>query len=252
MTIPTTTKADLVAHLAALGVRSGDHLTVHARLLSFGRLEGGAATVFDALRETIGPHGTLIVPTYTLSASTVYDRRATPSEGMGALAEYVRTLPDAVRSRCPMHNHAGVGARADVLNTADGLTSFGPGSDFDAFQDAGFKLLLLGVSFNEAATFVHHLEAYAHVPYRTWLDLDRKVAGLNGTTQTVKCRYFGRSQTAPAQTNFEPLEQLLLEEGVMSRVPTHFGTSRFVALADLQRIGSKLLQSNPLALVVAA
>jgi hypothetical protein len=36
MNIPTTSADDLRAHLHALGVRTGDHLTVHPLLLSFG------------------------------------------------------------------------------------------------------------------------------------------------------------------------------------------------------------------------
>jgi aminoglycoside 3-N-acetyltransferase len=252
MTIPITTKTDLAEHVAKLGVRAGDHLTVHARLLSFGRLEGGAATAYDVLRAVVGPTGTIVVPTYTLAATTVYNVRSTPSEGMGALAEYVRVLSDAVRSRCPMHNHAGVGARSDALYAADGLTSFGPGSDFDAFHDAGFRLLLLGVGFNEAATFVHHVEARADVPYRTWLALDRRVADPDGMPRTVVCRYFGRSQTTPARTDFEPLARMAFERRIMTRVPTHFGVSSLVALQDLQAIGLSMLRADPLALVAHA
>jgi hypothetical protein len=46
--IPITTAEDLSAHLRSLGVRTGDHLTVHSRILSFGRIQGGVATVSEA------------------------------------------------------------------------------------------------------------------------------------------------------------------------------------------------------------
>ena len=61
MSIPVTTARDLRAHLEVLGVRTGDHLTIHSRLLSFGVIEGGIATVFEALEEAVGPGGTIIV-----------------------------------------------------------------------------------------------------------------------------------------------------------------------------------------------
>ena len=67
MNVATTSADDLRAHLHALGVRTGDHLTVHSRLLSFGYIDGGVATVFETLREVVGPRGTIVVPTYTLS-----------------------------------------------------------------------------------------------------------------------------------------------------------------------------------------
>ena len=46
--IPITTAEDLSADLRSLGVRTGDHLTVHSRILSFGRIQGGVATVSEA------------------------------------------------------------------------------------------------------------------------------------------------------------------------------------------------------------
>ena len=67
MAIPITTSDDLLTQLRSLGVVAGDRLVVHARLISFGQIEGGAATVFAALMEAIGPQGTLVVPTYTLA-----------------------------------------------------------------------------------------------------------------------------------------------------------------------------------------
>jgi aminoglycoside 3-N-acetyltransferase len=70
MNIPTTSADDLRAHLHALGVQTGDHVTVHSRLLSFGYIDGGVASVFEMLREVVGPQGTIVVPTYTLSRGT--------------------------------------------------------------------------------------------------------------------------------------------------------------------------------------
>jgi aminoglycoside N3'-acetyltransferase len=155
MNIPTTSADDLRAHLDALGVQTGDHLTVHSRLLSFGYIDGGVATVFEALREVVGPQATIVVPTYTLSRGTTYDIRMSPSQGVGILPEYIRQLPGVIRSACPMHNHVGLGAKAHVLKEPDGGVSIGSGSDFEALLTANFRLLLLGAGLTEGATFIH-------------------------------------------------------------------------------------------------
>ena len=249
MTIPTTSADDLRAHLRALGVREGDHLTVHARLISFGLIEGGAATVAGVLREAVGPRGTIVVPTYTLASGKQYDRRSTPSEGVGALPEHVRGLPGVVRSRCPMHNHAGFGARADVLTVPDGSVSIGPGSDFAAFLEAGFRLLLLGVTITEGATFMHHVEAMAGVPYRVWLDLPRQYVRDDGEAAVMMCRYYGRPNPKAVAENFDILEPYLLQVGTMTKVATHFGESRLVSLRDLYQRGSEVLRADPYGLV---
>ena len=75
---------------------------------------------------------------------------------------------------------------------SDPTRSIGPGSSFDAMQLAGFQLLLLGCTFHEGATFVHHVEAMVGVPYREWVDLERRVVTPDGITRAMQCRYYGR------------------------------------------------------------
>src|SRR5689334_19612096 len=59
------TRASLAADLAALGVRRGDTLLVHASLRSLGWACGGPVAVVLALRDALGPDGTLVVPAQT-------------------------------------------------------------------------------------------------------------------------------------------------------------------------------------------
>jgi len=249
MNIPTTSADDLRAHLHALGVQTADHLTVHSRLLSFGYIDGGVATVFETLREALGPQGTIVVPTYTLSRGTTYDIRMSPSQGVGILPEYIRQLPGVIRSACPMHNHVGLGAKAHVLKEPDGGVSIGPGSDFAALLTANFRLLLLGAGLTEGATFIHHIETLAQVPYRRWLDLPREYIGPDGATQVMTCRYYGRQLHLRVAENFDVLDPVLIDAGVMKRVETHFGASRIIALNDLFHFGMAALDQDPYGLV---
>ena len=59
------TRKDIVKGLRALPINPGDILLVHSSLKSFGRVEGGADAVIDALLETVGAEGTVMVPTIT-------------------------------------------------------------------------------------------------------------------------------------------------------------------------------------------
>ena len=59
------TKQDILFSLSLMGIQSGDLLLVHSALSSIGQVEGGADTVIDALLETIGPKGTLVMSTLT-------------------------------------------------------------------------------------------------------------------------------------------------------------------------------------------
>ncbi|CAN0602462.1 unnamed protein product, partial [Ectocarpus sp. 12 AP-2014] len=142
----TLTRSDFVAHLNQLGLEPGDRVCVHSRLLSFGRIEGAVEMVLDRLLDTLGPNGTLAVPTFTLNltGSEVFDLRTTPSFGTGALSETVRQHPEARRTNCPLHSFAAVGPASDHIVRADPTRPVGPGSAFQIMRDQGFKLILLG------------------------------------------------------------------------------------------------------------
>src|SRR6185369_3090847 len=104
MPLPKTTSKDLQIHLQHLGLRHGQNIVVHSRLISFGQIEGGVEAVYVALRNAVGPQGTIAVPTYTLTLGeqTPYDSSSTPSIRMGAFSEFVRRLPATVRSGSPL------------------------------------------------------------------------------------------------------------------------------------------------------
>ena len=56
---------DIVRGLRALGLAPGDVVLVHSSLGSLGHVEGGADAVIDALLDTVGTEGTVLVPTLT-------------------------------------------------------------------------------------------------------------------------------------------------------------------------------------------
>ena len=62
---PLCTRDSLVTDLRAAGVAAGQTLLVHASLKSLGWVAGGTVAAVEALREVLGPDGTLVVPTMT-------------------------------------------------------------------------------------------------------------------------------------------------------------------------------------------
>ena len=248
MPVPTTSPQQLKFHLQRLGVADNDKLVVHSRLISFGKIDGGATTVLNALQELVGSQGTIIVPTYTLERGTIYNPHTSPSQGMGPLSEYVRLQPGRIRSLTPMHNHCGIGLNAALLLDSNREVSLGSGSDFDYLHRSDFKLLLLGAKLSQGATFLHHLEALAQVPYRKWIDLDR-TCEISGNLETIKCKYFARTSN-DTHEDFDAIETILQSKHLLKVVPTHLGASRLIGLADLQHEILSLLSKNPFALVV--
>ena len=73
------TKDNIIKGLTSVGLNQGNVVLVHSSLSSFGYVEGGADAVIDALLETVGPAGTVVVPTFSgnpPSESTVTSRTA--------------------------------------------------------------------------------------------------------------------------------------------------------------------------------
>jgi aminoglycoside 3-N-acetyltransferase len=226
-------------------------LAVHARLLSFGQIEGGVQTAYTSLREAVGPSGTLVFPTYTvdLEAQSVFDPLRTASRRNGALSNYAMEQDGAIRTRCPIHSHVAIGPDASLLMMANARCSLGHGSSFEVMHKSGFNLLLLGCTAHEGATFVHHVEAIVGVPYRHWVTLKRQVALPDGSVEMFECPYYARRMDYSVRTNLARLHAAAIQISEVSVVPIGSRESVLVSLDALDTCTKDLLHNDPYALV---
>lgn len=172
------TRQTLASDLRALGVTPGDVLLVHSSLRALGWVAGAEVAVVQALRDALGPSGVLVVPAQTGGNSDpaewteppvpetwwpriraempAYDAALTPSEGIGRIAEAVRTWPGAVRSAHPQTSFAALGpGAAELLARHDLDCRFGARSPLAPLAAAGARVLLLGAG--HATCTAYHL-----------------------------------------------------------------------------------------------
>jgi aminoglycoside 3-N-acetyltransferase len=155
--------------LAALGVRPGGALLVHAGLRALGPIPGGAETVVRGLLAALGEPGTLLMPAlsyqHVTRARPAFDVSLTPSN-VGALAEYFRTRPGTRRSVHPTHSVCGVGPQSAALLDEHGLdnTPVGPHSPFSKLPAFAGQILMLGCGL-KPSTSMHGVEEVAEAPY---------------------------------------------------------------------------------------
>jgi len=175
------TRASLAAELRALGVTAGSVVLVHSSLSSLGWVCGGPVAVAGALLDAVGTAGTVAVPTHTTGNSDpagwsnppvppswwptireqmpAFDAQITPSTGMGAIAELVRTLPGARRSAHPQTSFAAVGPHAEQITSGHALDcAMGERSPLARIYDLRANVLLLGVGHASNSSF--HLAEY--------------------------------------------------------------------------------------------
>jgi aminoglycoside N3'-acetyltransferase len=253
MPVPTTSRVEFESHLSKLGIEKGMHLAVHSRLISFGRMEGGVETVFNSLSEAVGATGSLVFPAYTmnLTKDDIYDPATTPSHAMGGLSEYARSRSDVVRTLCPVHGHLLTGHKSEAVGAANPENSMGPDSSFEVMAENGFHLLLLGCTFHEGATSVHHAEAIKGVPYREWLELPRRVRLATGEIANLKCQYYGRKNGIPWDTDLSAVEKQAATAAICREVLVHGRTSHLMTLQDLNNCVFEMIDQNPYALMQA-
>ncbi len=181
---PLTTRSQLARDLRALGLAPGQVVMLHASVRAIGWVVGGPDVVLHAIRDVLGPSGTLMMYVgwedcpYHVAERSADRQRAYREEmpafdpatsranrrGMGILAEYLRTTPGARRSAHPEASIAAVGPLAEWLTAPHPLQyGHGPGTPLARLCESEGQVLLLGAPLN-TITLLHHAEHLADVP----------------------------------------------------------------------------------------
>ncbi|TCZ70943.1 AAC(3) family N-acetyltransferase [Paenibacillus albiflavus] len=171
------TKSSMVEELRALGVQEGMTLLVHSSLSSIGWVCGGAIAVVQALLESVGDKGTIMVPTHSSDLSEpslwrnppvpeswwpiirdempAFDPDMTPTCYMGAIVDCFRTVPGVIRSSHPQFSFAALGPKAENLIHHHSLDlGLGEESPLARLYELGGYVLLVGVG-HERNTSLH-------------------------------------------------------------------------------------------------
>jgi len=159
-------RAEVADHLRELGVEGGGVLLVHTSFRAVRPVEGGPVGLIEALRDTLGPDGTLVMPSWSGDDDDPFDPLTTPTPpSLGVVAETFWRLPGVLRSH---HSHAFAAAgpkAARVTSDPLPLPPHIPESPVGRVHDLDGQVLLLGVG-HDADTTLHLAELLAGVPYR--------------------------------------------------------------------------------------
>jgi aminoglycoside 3-N-acetyltransferase len=199
------TRTRLAESLRELGVRPGGVLMVHVRLSALGWMVGGIDAVVWALRDTVGPSGTLLA--FTGWDDSPYHVASWPERwqdayrdqppfdpatsaarrDFGRFPERLRTWPGARRSSHPEVSFAAWGpAAAELLaDPADG-DPWGPDGPLGRLVASEGQVLMLGAPLKRL-TLCHHAEATAAVEGRRY-HVSRMPVLRDGRTEWVDYR----------------------------------------------------------------
>ena len=180
------TKEDIIFAFRSIGLVKGNAVMVHTSLSRIGYVCGGAQTVIEALIETVGEEGTIMMPTQSWKNLDpedgvhwdveeeywqlirdhwpAYDKRITPTNTMGEVAEMFRLWPGAMRSDHPARSVAAWGKHAEFLTSGHDLSNiFGDGSPLGRLYELNGFVLLIGVGYDKN-TSLHLADVRAEYP----------------------------------------------------------------------------------------
>jgi aminoglycoside 3-N-acetyltransferase len=174
----------LTRDLRALGLAPGDTVMVHASVRAVGPVAGGPDQIHLAIKDAIGPEGTMLM---YASAPDGYDEvgrgmlppdveaelleklppfdaeTARSARDNGALVEMLRTYPGA-RVNDHVARFVAWGKHAEHLFAEQPWNyAFGSGSALERFVQLDGRILLLG-SDHDAVTFLHYAEHVGDFP----------------------------------------------------------------------------------------
>jgi aminoglycoside 3-N-acetyltransferase len=231
-------REELVGQLRALGVREGGVLLVHTSFRAVRPVEGGPRGLIGALRDALGPDGTLAMPAWTGSDEEPLDPRSTPaSEDLGVVADTFWRLPGVARS-----DHAFAFAAAGPLaeRVVAGplpLPPHAPESPVGRVHELDGQVLLLGVG-HDADTTLHLAELLAGVPYR----LPKHVTVLRGG-RAVRVEY---GENDHCCERFALADGWLRERGLQREGPVGHAHARLVRARDVVDAALERLARDPL------
>ena len=160
----------------------------------------------------------IIFPTFTFSFCNGLDFDVNKSKTkMGAINEFARKMPNAIRSVDPLMSNALIGKDKDLVTNLS-KNSCGKGCTFDKLHNReGVKFLFFGTKVGDCFTYMHYIEKMVNADYR----YDRKFTGSiinNNDKITDSYDLFVRYKNIfPGNGSFK-YEEMLLEKNISKKI----------------------------------
>ena len=242
------TKKDISNALRTVGVKEGDILMVHSDIGSFGKLANADKefllhSLVESIQEVAGKEGTIIMPTFTYSflKNEAFDVQKSKS-ATGTLTEYFRNQDGVQRTIHPTHSVAVAGNRArQIMDIGKG--TFDKNSIFGKMHKFNGKILLFGVKFHKACTFIHYIEEMHQVPYRYMKKLRGKIIE---NSKEYEDKFFFYYRYAFISNSFLSFEDFLLKKNILKEVKIGNSSISFIECEKLFDEGRYLLDKDAL------
>lgn len=201
-----------------------------------------------AVRELVADGMTLAFPVFTFGfcGGAPYDAETTPSES-GIVGDWVRALPEALRTPHPIYSYAVVGPLAEKICHCENTTTFGPDSALAMFEKLNARVIMLGCDWSYCTQF-HRYEEEAKVPYRYFKHFKGSADYGRGPRET-SATMLVRSRDIPVENDFSSVIDDLHGKGHVLSAPLWGGLAESASCASIAALCRQALKENPWAFV---
>jgi len=235
---PELSVAQVSDQLRELGVKPNGVLLVHISFRAVRPIAGGPFGLIEALRDALGPGGTLVMPSWTGDDEIPFDPKNTPSSpDLGVVADTFWRQAGVLRSQHAFA-FAAAGPKAERI-TADPLPlpPHNPASSVGRVYESGGQVLLLGAG-HDANTTLHLAELMAGVPYRT-----PKFCTVLRDGRPVRIDYLENDHCCQ---RFAQADMWLRQRGLQSEGRAGYGHARLFYARDVVDVALEYLARDPL------
>jgi aminoglycoside 3-N-acetyltransferase len=241
-------KDDLMKTLDQLKVYDTDYLYVHTGM-TFGMPNPslGRKKILEEILNIFQEFNikNICFPTFTFSFCNGESYNVQKSKSkMGALNEYVRLLPNSVRSIDPLMSNVLIGEDLDLVTNLS-KSSISKGSTFDKLHNNGkVKFLFFGTKVGDCFTYMHYIEKMVNAKYR----YDRVFEGQitdGDSTYFDAYELFVRYKDIYAGEGSYVYEQIMIDKGISERLEVGDSTITILDEPNAYELYYDLITKNP-------
>lgn len=227
----------------------GDDVLVHASLRRLGHFQAGVDDIVQALYETVGTSGTVIMMTDTRSFSKTREFRMDQPSETGLLTERMRLRDDVVRSRVPMVSFVAHGPKARYY-TAEYQSHLDESATITRLLAQDGKIMMMGVGYEKCTLF--HLSEERHGSrYNAYKSFEGREILAWGREVPIVQRYFVRADMT-VRKDPAPAGALLEQRGLVRTASLGAGRLLTFKARDFDQCCMDALSEDPNAFIVSA
>ena len=180
-------------------------------------IKKGFNLLFKTIEKFIGKKGTILIPhfSYSFCQKKKFYKNSNKSE-LGIFNKMFTERKNFKRTSHPIFSFFVKGKNWNYYNNSNLNICFGKNSIFDLFHKKKGKILVLGNSFEQSATFLHHIEDVAKVNYRFYKSfsgfiIDKKVKNF------ITVSYYVRKLNCKSKLKFKKSLHKILKKTNVGR-----------------------------------